>query len=140
MCSTYFRPQRTPLSNSHQIAGVIGSGLFMGLGQLLSTTGPLGVILVFLLVGSVALAFVLSSVPNSCSDFEVYFIAPWRLLQKWLCLLRCPDPSHIMVCSHLPKANDDSRASSVLAGRWVDPALGFAVSIGMNTGSPLARI
>jgi hypothetical protein len=105
MYSTYLRPQRTPLSNSHQIAGVIGTGLFLGLGQLLSTTGPLGVILVFLLVGSVAFAFVLSSIPNSRSDLEgVYFVAPWRLLQKWLCLLRCPDPSHITVCQHLPKA------------------------------------
>jgi amino acid permease len=31
--------------------------------------------------------------------------------------------------SALTQRNDDSRASSVLAGRWVDPALGFAVSI-----------
>jgi len=60
MCST---SQKKPLSNSHQIAGVIGTGLFLGLGQLLSTTGPLGVILVFLLVGSVAFAFVLSIAP-----------------------------------------------------------------------------
>lgn len=27
------------------------------------------------------------------------------------------------------QSNDDWRAYSVLAGRWVDPALGFAVSI-----------
>jgi hypothetical protein len=99
MCSAYFRPQRTPLSNSHQIAGVIGTGLFLGLGQLLPTTGPLGAILVYLLVGSVAFAFVFSSFLNSRSDLEaVYIIAPWCLLQKWLCLLRCPDPSHITVC------------------------------------------
>jgi amino acid transporter len=56
--------------SSHQIAGVIGTGLFLGLGQLLSTTGPLGVLLVFLLVGSVAFAFVLSSVPYSRSDLK----------------------------------------------------------------------
>ena len=43
----------------YQIAGVIGTGLFLGLGQLLATTGPLGVLLVFLLVGSVAFAFVI---------------------------------------------------------------------------------
>jgi hypothetical protein len=105
MCPTFFMPRRIPLSNSHQIAGVIGTGLFLGLGQLLPTTGPLGVILAFLLVGSVALAFVFSSVPNSRSDLEaVYFIAPWRLLQKWLCLLQCPDPCHITVCQPLPKA------------------------------------
>ncbi|KAI0051411.1 general amino acid permease 1 [Auriscalpium vulgare] len=36
------------------IAGVIGTGLFLGLGQLLAITGPLGAILVFLLVGTVA--------------------------------------------------------------------------------------
>ncbi len=58
-------------SESHQIAGVIGTGLFLGLGQLLAVTGPLGVLLVFLLVGSVAFASVLSSVPNSRSDLEV---------------------------------------------------------------------
>ena len=49
--------------NSHQIAGVIGTGLFLGLGQLLAITGPLGVLLVFLLVGSVAFAFVLLVFP-----------------------------------------------------------------------------
>ena len=51
------------MSNAHQIAGVIGTGLFLGLGQLLATTGPLGVLLVFLLVGSVAFAFVLLKRP-----------------------------------------------------------------------------
>lgn len=64
----YFKPQRIPLSNSHQISGIIGTGLLLGLSQLLSTTGPLGVIIVFLLVGSVAIAFVLSDVPNSRSN------------------------------------------------------------------------
>lgn len=49
--------------NTHQIAGVIGTGLFLGLGQLLATTGPLGVLLVFFLVGSVAFAFVPSKRP-----------------------------------------------------------------------------
>jgi amino acid transporter len=58
------------MHNLHQIAGVIGTGLFLGLGQLLAITGPLGVLLVFLLVGSVAFASVLSSVPNSCSNLE----------------------------------------------------------------------
>jgi amino acid permease len=65
------------LFNSHQIAGVIGTGLFLGLGQLLATTGPLGLLLVVLLVGSVAFAFVLSSISDSRSDLEaVYFVAP----------------------------------------------------------------
>lgn len=58
MCSL-FQVQRTPVYNSYQIAGVIGTGLFLGLGQLLAITGPLGVLLVFLLVGSVAFASVL---------------------------------------------------------------------------------
>lgn len=31
--------------------------------------------------------------------------------------------------SELTQNNDDWRANNVLAGRWVDPALGFAVSI-----------
>jgi amino acid permease len=54
----------------HQIAGVIGTGLFLGLGELLATTGPLGVLLVFLLVGSVAFAFVKFSVIYSRSDLR----------------------------------------------------------------------
>lgn len=58
-----FQVQRTSMLNSHQIAGVIGTGLFLGLGQLLAITGPLGVLLVFLLVGSVAFAFVLLVFP-----------------------------------------------------------------------------
>jgi hypothetical protein len=60
--------QRTPMYTPCQIAGVIGTGLFLGLGQLLAITGPLGVLLVFLLVGSVAFASVLSSVLNPRSD------------------------------------------------------------------------
>ena len=52
----------TPDSDAYQIAGVIGTGLFLGLGQLLATTGPLGVLLVFLLVGSVAFAFVILAI------------------------------------------------------------------------------
>jgi len=57
------------------------------------------VILVYLLVGSVAFAFVLFSFSDSRSDLEaVYIIALWCLLQKWLCFLQCPDPSHITVC------------------------------------------
>jgi hypothetical protein len=79
VCATYFgsRELRCIMYNSHQIAGVIGTGLFLGLGQLLAITGPLGVLLVFLLVGSVAFASVLSSVPNSRSDLEaMYLVAP----------------------------------------------------------------
>ncbi|KAI0270237.1 general amino acid permease 1 [Russula aff. rugulosa BPL654] len=72
------------------IAGVIGTGLFLGLGQLLPTTGPLGVILVFLLVGSVASASMVS-----VTEMAVFAPVPGSL-------------------SHY-------------AGRWVDPALGFAV-------------
>ena len=51
-----------PDFDAYQIAGVIGTGLFLGLGQLLATTGPLGVLLVFLLVGSVAFAFVIFAI------------------------------------------------------------------------------
>ena len=70
-------PREPPLFTSHQIAGVIGTGLFLGLGQLLATTGPLGLLLVVLLVGSVAFAFVNFSIPDSRSDLEaVYLVAP----------------------------------------------------------------
>ena len=58
------------MSDARQIAGVIGTGLFLGLGQLLATTGPLGVLLVFLLVGSVAFAFVPSGFSNSRSNLK----------------------------------------------------------------------
>ncbi|KAH9002723.1 general amino acid permease 1 [Lactarius hatsudake] len=77
--------------DAHQIAGVIGTGLFLGLGQLLATTGPLGVLLVFLLVGSVAFASIVSVT-------EMAVFAPV------------------------------SGSFSHYAARWVDPALGFAVS------------
>ncbi|KAI0304290.1 amino acid permease/ SLC12A domain-containing protein [Multifurca ochricompacta] len=80
------------MCNAHQIAGVIGTGLFLGLGQLLSTTGPLGVLLVFLLVGSVAFASIVSVT-------EMAAFAPV------------------------------SGSFSHYAARWVDPALGFAVSL-----------
>jgi len=69
-----FQVQGTPMYISHQIAGVIGTGLFLGLGQLLAITGPLGVFLVFLLVGSVAFASVLSSVPQVA--LSSYLVAP----------------------------------------------------------------
>ncbi|KAN0123549.1 general amino acid permease [Russula decolorans] len=72
------------------IAGLIGTGLFLGLGQLLPTTGPLGVILVFLLVGSVAFASMASVTEMAVSA-------------------------------------QGSGSVSHYAGRWVDPALGFAV-------------
>ncbi|KAH9080386.1 general amino acid permease 1 [Lactarius deliciosus] len=77
--------------DAYQIAGVIGTGLFLGLGQLLATTGPLGVLLVFLLVGSVAFASIVSVT-------EMAVFAPV------------------------------SGSFSHYAARWVDPALGFAVS------------
>ncbi|KAA1469644.1 general amino acid permease 1 [Dentipellis sp. KUC8613] len=41
------------------IASVVGTGLFLGLGQILAVTGPLGVLLVFIHVGTVAFTQVL---------------------------------------------------------------------------------
>jgi amino acid transporter len=66
----FFQAQRAQMSDTRQIAGVLGTGLFLGLGQLLATTGPLGVLLVFLLVGSVAFAFVRSDYSSLRSDFK----------------------------------------------------------------------
>jgi yeast amino acid transporter len=66
-----FQAQRAKTNHARQIAGVIGTGLFLGLGQLLATTGPLGVLLVFLLVGSVAFAFVLSDYSSLRSEVKV---------------------------------------------------------------------
>ncbi|KAN0094549.1 Amino acid permease/ SLC12A domain containing protein, partial [Tylopilus felleus] len=42
------------------LAGSIGTGLFLGLGQVLTITGPLGSLLIYLLVSSVAYATILS--------------------------------------------------------------------------------
>ncbi|TFY83835.1 hypothetical protein EWM64_g162 [Hericium alpestre] len=72
------------------IASVIGTGLFLGLGEILALTGPLGALLVFLHVGSVAYT-------SLASISEMAAFAPV------------------------------SGTFSHYAGRWVDPALGFAV-------------
>jgi amino acid transporter len=40
-----------------QIAGMVGTGLFLGLGQTLAVTGPLGVLLVYLHVATVVYAY-----------------------------------------------------------------------------------
>jgi amino acid transporter len=39
-----------------QIAGTIGTGLFLGSGEAINTAGPLGALITFALVGSVAYA------------------------------------------------------------------------------------
>ncbi|KAF8500842.1 general amino acid permease 1 [Russula emetica] len=63
------------------IAGVIGTGLFLGLGQLLAITGPLGVLLVFSLVGSVAFASIVSvtemAVFAPVSGSFIHYAARW---------------------------------------------------------------
>jgi amino acid transporter len=133
-------PENT-VYNLHQIAGVIGTGLFLGLGQLLAITGPLGVLLVFLLVGSVAFAFVLlvfsiralilryNDVPCSSivSVTEMAVFAPVSGSFIHYGMSNCP-------------RSGDLLTSSVSAARWVDPALGFAVSLGKATGFPLVDI
>ncbi|KAH9991307.1 amino acid permease-domain-containing protein [Russula vinacea] len=91
----------------NQIAGVIGTGLFLGLGQLLTTTGPLGVLLVFLLVGSVAFASIVSVT-------EMAVFAPVT-----------GSFSHYGALATVQSNAVDN--PGVSAARWVDPALGFAV-------------
>lgn len=46
---------------SPQIAGTIGTGLFLGIGQILAVTGPLGMLLVYLHIATVIYAYVLIS-------------------------------------------------------------------------------
>ena len=48
----------------HKLAGIIGTGLFLGLGQVLSLTGPLGSLLIYIHVSTVVYACV---VPASSS-------------------------------------------------------------------------
>lgn len=74
MCSPYLKHREPQMSDARQIAGVIGTGLFLGSGQLLATTGPLGVLLVFLLVGSVAFAFVPSGFSNLRSNLKATYL------------------------------------------------------------------
>ncbi|TFY59575.1 hypothetical protein EVG20_g7737 [Dentipellis fragilis] len=50
------------------IASVVGTGLFLGLGQILAVTGPLGVLLVFIHVGTVAFTQVLKQSLASISE------------------------------------------------------------------------
>ena len=47
-----------------QIAGTIGTGLFLGSGSALQGAGPLGALLAYLLVGTVAYSFVDLSSPS----------------------------------------------------------------------------
>jgi amino acid transporter len=45
-----------------QIAGTIGTGLFLGSGSALHNAGPLGALLAYALVGTVAYSYVQSTV------------------------------------------------------------------------------
>ncbi|KAF5373282.1 hypothetical protein D9615_007359 [Tricholomella constricta] len=72
------------------IAGTIGTGLFLGSGHALQGAGPLGALIAYALVGTVAYA-------SLCSVAEMTTFAP--------------------ISGTFPH----------YAGRWVDPALGFAV-------------
>ena len=49
-----------------QVAGMVGTGLFLGLGQILAVTGPLGVLLVYLHVATVVYAYAgpILKIPN----------------------------------------------------------------------------
>lgn len=44
---------------NHKLAGIIGTGLFLGLGQILALAGPLGSLLVYIHVSTVVYACVL---------------------------------------------------------------------------------
>jgi len=72
------------------IAGTIGTGLFLGSGHALQAAGPLGALLAYLLVGTVAYS-------SLCAIGEM--------------------TTHAPISGTFPH----------YAGRWVDPALGFAV-------------
>lgn len=56
-------------SNLPQIAGTIGTGLFLGSGGALSEAGPLGALLAYVLVGTVAYSCVLSDAGFFCRYF-----------------------------------------------------------------------
>ncbi|KAG1738964.1 general APC amino acid permease [Suillus lakei] len=73
------------------IAGTLGTGLFLGSGKALSGAGPVGALIAYALVGTVAYA-------SLCSIGEM--------------------TSHAPISGTFPH----------FAARWVDPALGFAVS------------
>ncbi|KAJ3568280.1 hypothetical protein NP233_g5815 [Leucocoprinus birnbaumii] len=72
------------------IAGTIGTGLFLGSGGALATSGPLGALIAYILVGTTAYS-------TLCSLGEMTCWAP--------------------ISGTFPH----------FAGRWVDPAMGFAV-------------
>ncbi|KAG1733342.1 amino acid permease/ SLC12A domain-containing protein [Suillus paluster] len=60
---------RTPLTISPKIAGTLGTGLFLGTGEAIGTAGPLGALIAFALVGSVAYS-------SLCSVGEMTSLAP----------------------------------------------------------------
>jgi yeast amino acid transporter len=45
------------MNEVEQIAGMVGTGLFLGLGQTLAVTGPLGVLLAYIHVATVVYAY-----------------------------------------------------------------------------------
>ena len=61
MPSTRRRLQPEP-NHLPQIAGTIGTGLFLGSGEALQGAGPLGALLAYLLVGTVAYSCVKKSI------------------------------------------------------------------------------
>ena len=110
-----------------KLAGTLGTGLFLGSGQALSGAGPLGALIAYSLVGTVAYSSV-SSFPLRAmiAYFSSKFVVfPGRndvlRARTWLVsILWCATCQLKLRYIHMKRC-------VFSASRWVDPALGFAV-------------
>lgn len=108
-----------------KLAGTLGTGLFLGSGQALSGAGPLGALIAYSLVGTVAYSsvssFPLRAMITHLSPKIVMFPGRNDILRTrtWLVsVLWC------VACQLRFRYISNTVFS---AARWVDPALGFAV-------------
>ncbi|KAF8128579.1 general amino acid permease [Boletus edulis] len=90
------------------LAGIIGTGLFLGLGQILALTGPLGSLLVFIHVATVVYATMVS-----VGEMTSYAPISGSFLLYGKSSLVGGEMQHVK-----PRH---------AAARWLDPAIGFAL-------------
>ncbi|KIJ16459.1 hypothetical protein PAXINDRAFT_10909 [Paxillus involutus ATCC 200175] len=89
------------------LAGTIGTGLFLGLGEILATCGPLGSLLVYIQVSTVIYATILS-----VGEMTAYAPISGSLLHY----------GRLSISDSILKAYSMDKAA-----RWFDPAVGFAL-------------
>lgn len=108
-----------------QIAGTIGTGLFLGSGNALRGAGPLGALIAYALVGTTAYAYVRVDLSFVVASLTVYQVTMFRCRNDYT----CPHIWDFPALWYISPFTSLSAPSNgyITAGRWVDPSLGFAV-------------